>query len=90
MAGNGGGNAGAETVKFFIARGFRGIGGGLIDDLGEHALKLGALEANGRGFDRKCLRTKGFHFETIAFQLLGNASEYHHLGRFEFHKQGHQ
>ena len=23
VAGNGGGNAGAETVKFFIARGFR-------------------------------------------------------------------
>jgi len=79
MAGNGGCDAGAETVKFFIARWFRGIGGRLIDDFGKGALELGALEANGGSFDRKCLRAKGFHFKAVVFQLLGNAGKDDHL-----------
>ena len=79
MAGNGGCDAGAETRKFFIARWFRGIGGRLIDDFGQGALEFCALEANGCGFDRKCLRAKGFHFKAVVFKLLGDASEDDHL-----------
>ena len=90
MAGNGGGNAGAETVKFFIARGFRGIGGGLIDDLGEHALELGAFKANGGGLYRKCLRAKGFHLKTVVFELLGDAGKDDHLLGLQFHEHWHQ
>jgi hypothetical protein len=67
MAGNGGGDAGAETVKFLIPRGFCGICGRLINDFGERALELGAFEANGGRFDCKCLRAKGFHLKAVVF-----------------------
>ena len=90
MAGNGGGDAGAETVKFLIARGFCGICGRLVDDFGEGALEFGALEANGGGFDRKCLRAKGFHFKAVVFELLGYASEDDHLFGLQFHKHWHE
>src|ERR1039458_2200138 len=89
-AGNGGGDAGAETVKFLIAGGFCGIGGRLIDDFGEGALELGALEANRGGFYRKCLRAKGFHFKAVVFKLLGDAGEDDHLFGLQFHKQRHK
>ena len=79
-----------RRAKCFILRGFVGIGGGLIDDFGESALEFGALEANGRGFDRKCLRAKGFHFKTVVFKLLGDAGEDDHLFRLQFHKHRHE
>ena len=79
MAGNGGGNAGAEAGKFFIPRWFTGICSGLVDDFGQRALQLGAFEADGRRLDRKCLRAKGFHFKAVVFELLGDAGEDDHL-----------
>ena len=81
VAGDGGGNARAKRNKCFILRWFSRIGGGLIDDFGQRSLEFGSLQPNGRGFDRKCLRAKGFHFKTVDFEFRCDAGEDHHLIR---------
>ncbi len=89
MAGDRGGNSRAESRKILILLGFVGIGARLLNYLGQHPLQSRSLQSHGRGFYRKCLRAKGFHFKTIAIKLFGDASEDHHLPGFEFHQQGH-
>ena len=36
------------------------------------------------------MRAKGFHFKTVVFELLGDASEDDHLFGLQFHKHGHE
>ena len=79
MAGDGGGNARAQSRKIMILLGFVGIGAGLLDHLGQHPLQSRSLQANRGRFYRKCLRAKGFHLKPVAFQLLGDARKDHHL-----------
>ena len=69
---------------------FVGVCGGLFDDLAKRALELRALQADRGRFDRKCLRAKGFHLKTVAFELLGDAGKNHHLFGLQLHQQGHQ
>ncbi len=68
-----------SRVSSSFCEGSSGIGSRLIDDFGERSFELGALQADRGGFDRKCLRAKGFHLKTVDFQLLGDAGEDDHL-----------
>ncbi len=45
----------------------------------KHLLQGRSLQAHRRRLDRKYLRAKGFHFKSVALQLLGNRGENHHL-----------
>jgi len=90
MAGDGGGNAGTEGCKVFILFDFIGVGGGLLDDLGEHTLEGGAFQANRGGFDGKCLRAKGFHLKTVALELVGDGGKNDHLLGLELDQHGHE
>ena len=78
MAGNGGGNSGAQRGKILILLGFVSVvdaGCGLFNDLGQRALQLSALQAHRSGLDRKCMWAKGFHFKAITLQLFGNGAK---------------
>ena len=54
------------------------------------SLELRALQADRRGFDGKCLRAKGFHLKSVAFQFFGDARKNHHLLGLQLHQHGHQ
>ena len=84
----------AMRVRSRLSSSFRmgssGIGSGLLDDLGQRALQLGAFQAHRGGFDGKCLRAKGFDLKAVVFKFLGDAGEDHHLLGLELDQQRHQ
>ena len=90
VTGDGGGDARAQGGKLLILRGFIRVGGGLVDDLAEHALERGPLQADRRGFDGEGLGTEGLNLKAIALQFFGDACKYNHLLGFQLDKQGHE
>ncbi len=90
MAGDGSGDARADSGKFFIPNGFIRIRRGLLDDLGESPLQGSSLQANRSRFDRKCMRAKWFHLKAVAFKFRGDARENYHLFGLQLHQQRHE
>ena len=86
MAGDGGGDtatAGLSVLGLAVAVGH---GQQLLD----HSFEFPALQAYGSGFDGEGAGAKGFSFEAVVFEFLGDLGERDHLRWQQIDQQWHQ
>jgi len=86
VTGDGGGDTGAGGFEVV------GLGGGagLLEDLEDHALEFGSVEARGRGFDGDGVGAEGFGFAAVALQFGGERGEDDHLLGEQVDEHGHE